>query len=99
MKGLSMNTIILIAILTFVNFGFAVKMFNKYYKTKESGYIGERSFHEQLEQRVMKSFGNREELNKLINDFIQYKEAAEKFAASFKEQRMACLIGHSRLLY
>ncbi|HHT9145491.1 MAG TPA: hypothetical protein ACFYD4_07415, partial [Candidatus Wunengus sp. YC61] len=86
MKGLSVNTIVLIVILAFVNFGFAVKMFNKYYKTKDSGYVRERSLYEQLEQRVMKSFGNREELNKLINDFLQYKEAAEKFAASFNEQ-------------
>lgn len=79
-KGLSVNTIILIVMLAFVNFGFAVKMFNKYFKMKKSGYIRERSLYEQLEQRVMKSFGNREELNKLINDFIQYKEAAEKYA-------------------
>ncbi len=86
MKGLSVNTIILIVMLAFVNFGFAVKMFNKYFKMKESGYIRERSLYEQLEQRVMKSFGNREELNKLINDFIRHKEATEIFAPSFKEQ-------------
>ena len=86
MKGLSVNAIVLIIILTFVNFGFAVKKFNKYYKTKDSGYVREKPLYEQLEQRVMKSFGNREELNKLINDFIQYKEAAEIFATSFKEQ-------------
>ena len=85
-KGLSINAKILIIILLFVDIGFALKLFGKYYKTKASGYSRERSLYEQLEQRVMKSFGNREELNKLINDFIQYKEAAEKFAASFKEQ-------------
>ena len=86
MKGLSVNAIVLIIILTFVNFGFAVKMYNKYYKMQKSGYLREKPLYEQLEQRVMKSFGNREELNKLINDFIQYKEAAEIFATSFKEQ-------------
>lgn len=85
-KGLSINAKILIIILLFVDIGYALKLFDKYYKSKDSGYIRERSLYEQLEQRVMKSFGNREELNKLINDFIQYKEAAEKFAASFKEQ-------------
>jgi len=85
-KGLSINAKILIIILLFVDIGYALKLFDKYYKTKDSGYIRERSLYEQLEQRVMKSFGNREELNKLINDFIQYKEAAEKFAASFNEQ-------------
>ena len=86
MKGVSVNAITLIIILLFVNIGFAVKMFNTYYKMKETGYVRERSLYEQLEQRVMKSFGNREELNKLINDFIRYKEAAEKFATSFKKQ-------------
>jgi len=85
-KGLSINAKILIIILLFVDIGFALKLFGKYYKTKASGYSRERSLYEQLEQRVMKSFGNREELNKLINDFIQYKEAAEIFATSFKEQ-------------
>lgn len=85
-KGLSINAKILIIILLFVDIGYALKLFDKYYKSKDSGYIRERSLYEQLEQRVMKSFGNREELNKLINDFIRYKEAAEKFAASFKEQ-------------
>ena len=85
-KGLSINAKILIIILLFVDIGFALKLFGKYYKTKASGYSRERSLYEQLEQRVMKSFGNREELNKLINDFIRYKEAAEKFAASFKEK-------------
>lgn len=86
MKGASINAIILIIILLFVNIGFAVKMFNKYYKMKESGYIREISLHEQVKQRVMRSFGNQEELNRLIHDFIQYKEAAEKITASFKEQ-------------
>ena len=85
-KGLSINAKILIIILLFVDIGYALKLFGKYYKTKASGYSRERSLYEQLEQRVMKSFGNREELNKLINDFIRYKEAAEKFAASFKEK-------------
>ena len=85
-KGLSVNAKTIIIILLFVDIGFASKLFDKYYKTKDSGYIRERPLYEQLEQRVMKSFGNREELNKLINDFIRYKEAAEKFATSFKEQ-------------
>lgn len=85
-KGLSINAKILIIILLFVDIGYALKLFDKYYKTKDSGNIRERSLYEQLEQRVMKSFGNREELNKLINDFIRYKEATEIFAASFKEQ-------------
>lgn len=70
----------------FVDIGYALKLFDKYYKSKDSGYLRERSLYEQLEQRIMKSFGNREELNKLINDFIQYKEATEIFAHSFKEQ-------------
>src|SRR3972149_5783980 len=72
MKGLSVNAIVLIIILTFVNFGFAVKMYNKYYKMQKSGYLREKPLYEQLEQRVMKAFG--------------YKEAAEIFATSFKEQ-------------
>lgn len=85
-KGLSINAKILIIILLFVDIGYALKLFDKYYKSKDSGYLRERSLYEQLEQRIMKSFGNREELNKLINDFIQYKEATEIFAHSFKEQ-------------
>ena len=85
-KGLSINAKILIIILLFLDIGCALKLFDKYYKTKDSGYVREKPLYEQLEQRVMKSFGNREELNKLINDFIQYKEAAEIFATSFKEQ-------------
>ncbi len=87
MKGLSVNTIVLIIILIFVNFGFAVKMFNKYYKTKDSGYVRERPLYEQLEQRIMKSFGNREELNKLINDFIRYKEA-KKYLRILSKNKM-----------
>jgi ABC-type phosphate transport system auxiliary subunit len=86
MKGASINAIILIIILLFVNIGFAVKMFNKYYKMKETGYMIENTFQEQIEQRIMKSFGNREELNKLINDFVRFKEASEQIAISFKKQ-------------
>lgn len=36
-KGLSVNTIILIVMLAFVNFGFALKMLNKYSMMKETG--------------------------------------------------------------
>lgn len=86
MKGLSINTIIFVAIVLFVNMGFAVKMLNKYYKMKESGYVREKTLQEQIEQRVMKCFGNREELNNLIHDFVQYKETSEKIMNSFKEQ-------------
>lgn len=86
MKGLSINAVILIVILAFVNMGFAVKLLNKYYRMKEIGYIREKTFQEQLEQRVMKSFGNREELNKLIHDFMQHKKVAEDVALSLEEQ-------------
>lgn len=85
-KGLSVNAKTLIIILLFVDIGFALKLFDKYFKTKESGYIREISLSEQLKRRVMRSFGNQEELNSLIRDYIQYKEAAENITASFIKQ-------------
>ena len=86
-KGLSVNAKTLIVILLFVNVGFASKMINKYYKMKEAGYIRERTFREQVEQRVMKAFGSMEELNKMVNDITRQKEDAEKIAASSKDQQ------------
>jgi len=85
-KGLSVNAKTLILILLFVNVGFATKMINKYYAMKESGYIREKTFHEQLQQRVMKSFGSMEEMNKMIADITRQKEDAEKVAGAAKEQ-------------
>ncbi|MFO0793128.1 MAG: hypothetical protein U0586_03600 [Candidatus Brocadiaceae bacterium] len=85
-KGLSVNAKTLIIILLFVNVGFATKMLNKYYKMKEAGYIREKTFHEQVEHRVMKAFGSMDELNKMVSDITRQKEDAEKIAASFKEQ-------------
>jgi len=85
-KGLSVNAKTLIIILLFVNVGFASKMINKYYSMKESGYIREQTFREQLEQRVMKSFGSMEEMNKMISDITRQKEEAEKVAGAAKEQ-------------
>jgi len=85
-KGISVNAKTLIVILIFVNVGFAVKMLNKYYKMKEAGYVREKTFREQLENRVMKAFGSMEELNKMINDITLQKEEAEKIATSLKEQ-------------
>jgi chromosome segregation ATPase len=61
-------------------------MLNKYYKMKEAGYVREKTFLEQLGQRVMKAFGSMEELNKMVNDITRQKEEAEKVAVSFKEQ-------------
>ena len=85
-KGLSVNAKTLILILLFVNVGFASKMINKYYAMKESGYIREKTFHEQLQQRVMKSFGSMEEMNQMIADITRQKEEAEKVAGSVREQ-------------
>jgi len=85
-KGLSVNAKTLILILLFVNVGFATKMINKYYAMKESGYIREKTFHEQLQQRVMKSFGSMEEMNQMIADITRQKEEAEKIAGSVREQ-------------
>lgn len=83
-KGLSVNAKTLIIILLFVNVGFASKMINKYYAMKESGYIREKTFREQLEQRVMKAFGSMEEMNKMVADITRQKEEAEKIASSFQ---------------
>jgi len=77
-KGLSVNAKTLIVILLFVNVGFATKMLNKYYRMKEAGYVREKTFHQQLENRVMKAFGSMEELNKMISDITRQKEEAEK---------------------
>jgi len=85
-KGLSVNAKTLILILLFVNVGFATKMINKYYAMKESGYIREKTFNEQLQQRVMKSFGSMEEMNEMIADITRQKEEAEKVAGSVREQ-------------
>src|SRR3989338_226374 len=75
-KGLSVNAKTLILVLLFVNVGFASKMINKYYAMKESGYIREKTFKDQLQQRVMKSFGSMEELNKMVADITRQKEKA-----------------------
>ncbi|NUO07393.1 MAG: hypothetical protein HUU08_01745 [Candidatus Brocadia sp.] len=85
-KGLSVNAKTLIIILLFVNVGFASKMIKKYYDMKDAGYIREKTFHDQLEQRVMKAFGSMDVLNKMVNDITRQKEDAEKIAESFKEQ-------------
>lgn len=85
-KGISVNAKTLIVILLFVNIGFAAKMLNRYYTMKEAGYVREKTFQEQLGQRVMRAFGSMEELNKMVNDITQQKEEAEKVAVSLKEQ-------------
>lgn len=97
MKDLSINAGIFIIILLFVYIGFVVKMFNKYYGMKESGYLREKTFQEQLEQRVMKSFGNSEELNALIRDFMQYKKTAETITNSLKEQSKQLKLTNKKL--
>ncbi|MCF6156905.1 MAG: hypothetical protein E3K36_17085 [Candidatus Brocadia sp.] len=96
-KGLSVNAKTLIVILMFVNVGFAVKMLNKYYRMKEAGYVREKTFREQLENRVMKAFGSMEELNKMIDDITRQKEEAEKIAASFKEQDEQLRLANKKL--
>lgn len=85
-KGLSVNVKTFILVLVFVNVGFASKMIHKYYAMKDAGYIREQTFQEQLEQRVMKSFGSMEEMNQMVADITRQKAEAEKLADSFKEQ-------------
>lgn len=85
-KGLSVNAKTLILVLLFVNVGFASKMINKYYAMKESGYVREKTFKDELQQRVMKSFGSMEELKKMVADITRQKEEAEKTADSVKDQ-------------
>jgi chromosome segregation ATPase len=85
-KGLSVNAKTLILVLLFVNVGFASKMISKYYAMKESGYVREKTFKEELQQRVMKSFGSMEELKKMVADITRQKEEAEKTSDSVKEQ-------------
>lgn len=97
LKGLSVNAKTLIVILLFVNVGFATKMLNKYYKMKETGYVREKTFHEQLEQRVKKAFGSMEELDKVVNDITRQKEDAERVAASFREQDEQLKLVNKRL--
>lgn len=96
-KGISVNAKTLIVILIFVNVGFAVKMLNKYYTMKDAGYVREKTFQEQLEQRVMKAFGSMEELNKMINDITRQKEEAEKIAASLEKQDEQLRLVNKRL--
>jgi septal ring factor EnvC (AmiA/AmiB activator) len=85
-KGLSINAKTLILILLFVNIGFAVKMIHKYYVMKDAGYIREKTFQEQVKQKVLKSFGSVAEMNKVVTDIMRQKDEAEKTAASIKEQ-------------
>lgn len=85
-KGLSINAKTLIVILLFVNIGFAVKMINRYYTTKDAGFIREKTFQEQLQKRVQKAFGSTEEMSKVVADMTRQKEEAEKVAAATKEQ-------------
>ncbi|KKO19702.1 MAG: hypothetical protein DCC43_11450 [Candidatus Brocadia sp.] len=96
-KGLSVNAKTLIVILLFVNVGFATKMLNKYYRMKEAGYVREKTFHQQLENRVMKAFGSMEELNKMISDITRQKEEAEKLTASFKEHDEQLKLANEKL--
>ena len=96
-KGLSVNAKTLIVILLFVNVGFATKMISKYYRMKEAGYIREKTFKEQFEKRVMKSFGSIDELNKMVGDITRQKEEAEKVAASVKEQDEQLKLANKKL--
>lgn len=96
-KGLSVNAKTLILILLFVNIGFASKMLNKYYKMKEAGYVREKTFDEQLHQRVMKAFGSMDELNKMVSDITRQKENAERLAESFKTQGEQLKLANKKL--
>jgi len=82
--SISAKTIILI--LLFLNAGYAYKKIKQYNHKKEAGYIRERSVQEQIQKRVMKSFGSVEEMDRLVADFAKLKEDAEKLATALKEQ-------------
>jgi len=79
-KGLSINSKIIILILLFINIGFAMKMINKYYSVKDKGYMRERTFEEQTMQRLLRTYGSVEEMKAFVNDITQKKDAAEEAA-------------------
>ena len=83
---LSIGAKTIILILLFLNAGYAYKKIKQYKHNKEAGYIRERSVQEQIQKRVMKSFGSVEEMDRLVADFAKLKENAEKLATALKEQ-------------
>ncbi|MBT3880530.1 MAG: hypothetical protein HON76_01490 [Candidatus Scalindua sp.] len=83
---LSINAKTIIIILLLLNVGYAYKKIKQYHHIKETGYIRERTVQEQIRNRVMKSFGSVEEMDRLVDDFARQKEDAEKLATTIREQ-------------
>ncbi len=84
--GISINTKAIILILLFVDIGFTIKMTKRYYAMREAGYGRERTFEEQMDKRVMMSFGSVEAAHKIVEDATIQKEEAKKIATFLKEQ-------------
>lgn len=83
---LSINAKTIIFILLLLNIGYAYKKIKQYDNIKETGYIRERTVQEEIRNRVMKSFGSVDELDRLVADFAKQKEDAEAFALTIREQ-------------
>jgi len=83
---LSINAKTIIFILLLLNIGYAYKKIKQYDNIKESGYIRERTVQEEIRNRVMKSFGSVDELDRLVADFAKLKEDTEAFALTIREQ-------------
>ena len=83
---LSINAKTIIFILLLLNIGYAYKKIKQYDNIKETGYIRERTVQEEIRNRVMKSFGSVDELDRLVADFAKLKEDTEAFALTIREQ-------------
>ncbi|MCF6148633.1 MAG: hypothetical protein E3K37_08235 [Candidatus Kuenenia sp.] len=81
---LSVNTKTIILILLFFNICYGYKKISEYYRIKEAGYLRERTFQEQIQQRMMKSFGSVEEMERLVTEITTQKKEAEKTAATLR---------------
>ena len=83
---LSINAKTIILILLLLNVGYAYKKINQYMHIKETGYIRERTVKEQIQKRIMKSFGSVEEMDRLVADFARLKKNTEELATTIREQ-------------
>lgn len=83
---LSINTKTIILIILLLNVGYAYKKICQYKHIKETGFIRERTVQEQIQKRIMKSFGSMEEMDSLIADIAKQKEDADKLATTIRKQ-------------
>ncbi len=83
---LSINVKTVIIILLLLNVGYAYKKINQYKQIADIGFIRERTEQEQIRNRIMKSFGSVEEMERIVADFAKLKEDAEVLETTISKQ-------------